>query len=562
MSSAHSHTTHITTSVMKRMFITGGKMLEVNKAQVDALNVFPVPDGDTGTNMSLTMMSAVKEINAGTSPSMADLADRLARGALRGARGNSGVILSQILKGFSNVIAKCDECDARTFAKGLKEGAELAYRAVSKPKEGTILTVVRGMAEEAVDVAKRTNDIEKLMNAVLAKGEVVLAQTPDLLEVLKRAGVVDSGGFGLITLFKGLIMGYLDQEVSGAEEYSPAIEAGSTKSQSIDSAFPDDSELIVDYESLGELDFGYCTEFFIINIKKRTTVTDIDKLRGYLNDIGNSVICIGDLSLVKVHVHTNNPGKALSKALTLGELDKVKIENMMEQNRQLRAKYEAERKPIGILSVCAGDGFAAIFKDLLVDQVIEGGQTMNPSADDIAQACRKINAENIIILPNNKNIILSAEQSRTLVQNRNIFVLQTKDIPQGLAAVLGYNPEASLKDNLENMSQAFHEVDAGQVTYAVRDTNLGNISIKKGDIIGLDKGDIVTTGNDVEGVTTALVDSMLTEDKEVLTLYYGQDVTEEQAEAFADRIQDTHPEIEVILHYGGQPLYYYVLSVE
>ena len=416
MSSAHSHTTHITTSVMKRMFITGGKMLEVNKAQVDALNVFPVPDGDTGTNMSLTMMSAVKEINAGTSPSMADLADRLARGALRGARGNSGVILSQILKGFSNVIAKCDECDARTFAKGLKEGAELAYRAVSKPKEGTILTVVRGMAEEAVDVAKRTNDIEKLMNAVLAKGEVVLAQTPDLLEVLKRAGVVDSGGFGLITLFKGLIMGYLDQEVSGAEEYSPAIEAGSTKSQSIDSAFPDDSELIVDYESLGELDFGYCTEFFIINIKKRTTVTDIDKLRDYLNDIGNSVICIGDLSLVKVHVHTNNPGKALSKALTLGELDKVKIENMMEQNRQLRAKYEAERKPIGILSVCAGDGFAAIFKDLLVDQVIEGGQTMNPSADDIAQACRKINAENIIILPNNKNIILSAEQSRTLVQ--------------------------------------------------------------------------------------------------------------------------------------------------
>ena len=376
MASAHSIKTHITASVMKRMFIAGGKMLEVNKAQVDALNVFPVPDGDTGTNMSLTMMSAVKEINAINSTSMSELAERLAKGALRGARGNSGVILSQILKGFSNIIAQNEECDARTFAKGLREGAELAYRAVSKPKEGTILTVVRAMAEEAIDTAKRSSDIQKLLNAVLEKGEETLARTPDMLDVLKRAGVVDSGGYGLITLFKGLIMGYLDQEVTGAEEY---IVSDSPKtSQPIDSAFPDDSELVVDYESLGELDFGYCTEFFIINIKKRTTVTDIDKLRDYLNEIGNSVICIGDLSLIKVHVHTNNPGKALSKALTLGELDKVKIENMMEQNRQLRARYEAERKPVGLLAVCAGDGFSAIFKDLLVDQVIEGGQTMNP----------------------------------------------------------------------------------------------------------------------------------------------------------------------------------------
>lgn len=559
MASAHSITTHITASVMKRMFIAGGKMLEVNKAQVDALNVFPVPDGDTGTNMSLTMMSAVKEINSLSSVSMSEFADKLSKGALRGARGNSGVILSQILKGFSNVIAQSDECDARTFAKGLREGAELAYRAVSKPKEGTILTVVRCMAEEAIDKVKRTNDIEKLMRAILEKGEETLAQTPDMLEVLKKAGVVDSGGYGLITLFKGLIMGYLDQEVTGAEEYEIKESA---KSQSIDSAFPDDSELMVDYESLGQLDFGYCTEFFIINIKKRTTVTDIDKLRDYLNEIGNSVICIGDLSLIKVHVHTNNPGKALSKALALGELDKVKIENMMEQNRQLRARYEAERKPIGLLAVCSGDGFSAIFKDLLVDQVIEGGQTMNPSADDIAQAARKINAENIIILPNNKNIILSAEQSRTLVQNRNIFVLQTKDIPQGLAAVLNYSPDASLSENLENMTTAFSCIDAGQVTYAVRDTVIDKMTIKKGDIIGLDKGAIVTSGKGIEQVTTALIDSMLTEDKEVVTLYYGQDVTEEKAEAFVEKLQETHPDIEFILHYGGQPLYYYVLSVE
>ncbi len=559
MASAHSSTTHITASVMKRMFIAGGQMLEVNKAQVDALNVFPVPDGDTGTNMSLTMMSAVKEINSLNSTSMSEFSDKLAKGALRGARGNSGVILSQILKGFSNGIAQKDECDARTFAKGLREGAELAYRAVSKPKEGTILTVIRSMAEEAVDMAKRTTSIQKLMESVLNKGEITLAQTPDMLEVLKRAGVVDSGGFGLITLFKGLIMGYLDQEITGAEDYEPTE---ASKPQSIDSAFPDDSELIVDYESLGQLDFGYCTEFFIINIKKRTTVTDIDKLREYLNEIGNSVICIGDLSLIKVHVHTNNPGKALSKALTLGELDKVKIENMMEQNRQLRARYEAERKPIGLLAVCSGDGFSAIFKDLLVDQVIEGGQTMNPSAEDIASAARKINAENIIILPNNKNIILSAEQSRTLVQNRNIFVLQTKDIPQGLAAVLNFSPDASLSENLENMTTAFVGIDAGQVTYAVRDTVIDNLKIKKGDIIGIDKGTIVNSGKDVEKVTTALIESMLTEDKEVVTLYYGIDVAEEKAEAYVEKLQEKHPDIEFILHYGGQPRYYYVLSVE
>ncbi len=558
MSSAYSNKTHITASVMKRMFIAGGKMLEVNKAQVDALNVFPVPDGDTGTNMSLTMMSAVKEINQLTSTSMAEFADKLSKGALRGARGNSGVILSQILKGFSNVIAGYEAVDARAFAKGWREGAQLAYSAVSKPKEGTILTVVRAMAEEAIDVAKRTNSIEKLMNAILAKGEETLAQTPDMLEVLKRAGVVDSGGFGLITLFKGLIMGYLDQEVTGADEYAVT----ESKPQTTNSDFPDDSELFVDYESLGQLDFGYCTEFFIINIKKRTTVTDIDKLRDYLNEIGNSVICIGDLSMVKVHVHTNNPGKALSKALTLGELDKIKIENMMEQNRQLRAKYEAERKPIGLLAVCSGDGFSAIFKDLLVDQVIEGGQTMNPSAEDIASAARKINAENIIILPNNKNIILSAEQSRTLVQRRNIFVLPTKDLPQGIAAVLNYSPDASLSENLENMTAAFSNIDAGQVTYAVRDTVIDNFVIKKGNIIGLDKGSIVTSGKSVEKVTMSLIDRMMSEDKEVVTLYYGSDVKEEDAEAFAQKVQETHPDIEVILHYGGQPLYYYVLSVE
>lgn len=559
MTSARLKTTYITASVMKRMLIAGGKLLEVNKAQVDALNVFPVPDGDTGTNMSLTMMSAVKEISTLTNTSMSDLADKLSKGALRGARGNSGVILSQILKGFSNTITSCEEIDSKIFAKGLRAGAELAYSAVSKPKEGTILTVIRSMAEEAVEVSKRTADIQQFLEKVLAKGEETLAQTPDMLDVLKKAGVVDSGGFGLLTLFKGLIMGYLDQDISGAENYNVEATSGSAQQ----SAFPeDDHEALIDYESLGDIDYGYCTEFFIINLLKKTTVTDIDRLREYLNEIGNSTIVIGDLNLVKVHVHTNNPGKALARALTLGELDKIKIENMMEQNRQLRAKYEAERKPIGLLAVCAGDGFAALFKDLLVDQVIEGGQTMNPSAEDIASAVRRINAENVIILPNNKNIILSAEQSRTLVQNRNIFVLPTKDIPQGLAAVLNFNPDVDLKENLETMTASFSNLNAGQVTFAVRDTQIGDLKIKKGDFIGLDKGEVVTKGNSVEDVTEDLLVKMVSDSDELISLYYGSDVTEEQAEAFQERIRNKFPECEVILHYGGQPLYYYILSVE
>ena len=542
---------------MKNILISGKKLLDANKKQVDDLNVFPVPDGDTGTNMSLTMTSACKEIETLTNTRMADLAEKLSKGALRGARGNSGVILSQILKGFSSVIANCEEVDTKNFAKGLKRGAELAYSAVSKPKEGTILTVVRSMAEEAVEVSKRTSDYKKFFEKVLEKGEETLAQTPDLLDVLKKAGVVDSGGFGFVTLFKGFIMGYLGQEVDSAAPVSTeVVEQGASEQPS------DHNSNNIDYESLGDPDFGYCTEFFIINMLKKTTVTDIDKLREYLNEIGNSTIVIGDLNLVKVHVHTNNPGKALAKALTLGELDKIKIENMMEQNRKLRAKYESEKKAIGLVSVCAGDGFSAIFKDLLVDQIIEGGQTMNPSAEDIASAVRKVNAENVIILPNNKNIILSAEQSRALVKNRNIFVMQTKDIPQGITAVLNYNAEASLQENLENMSAAIEAVEAGQVTFAVRDTQVGKMKIKKGDIIGLEKGDLVVKGKNVEEVTVNLIDKMLENGGDVVSLYYGKDVAESKAAAFAEKLQEKYPDVEILLRYGGQPLYYFVISIE
>lgn len=554
MSSARASTTYITVAGMKNMLITGKKLLDVNKAQVDALNVFPVPDGDTGTNMSLTMNSAVKQIETVTNTQMSTLANELSKGALRGARGNSGVILSQILKGFSSVIANCEEVDTKTFAKGLKKGAELAYSAVSKPKEGTILTVIRCMAEEAVEVSKRTSNVQNFLEKVLEKGEIVLQQTPDMLEVLKRAGVVDSGGFGLITLFKGFLMGYLGQEVEGATEISTESKPQSNVEDSMES--------IIDFESLDDIDFGYCTEFFIINMHKKTTLTDIDKLRNYLNEIGNSTIVIGDLSMVKVHVHTNNPGKALAKALTLGEIDKIKIENMMEQNRQLRAKYEAERKNIGVLSICNGDGMSAIFKDLLVDQVIEGGQTMNPSADDIATAVRKINAENVIILPNNSNIILSAEQSRMLIKNRNIFVLPTKEVTQGITAMLSYNPDAPVADNLKAMTSAIKTVESGEVTYAVRDTQIGNLKIKKGNIIGIYAGEIVCCGKSVETVTTQLIEKMLAKGGEVVSLYYGKDVSQVKAEEFGEALEEKFPDAEVMVRYGGQPLYYFLVSVE
>ncbi|MBR2974691.1 MAG: DAK2 domain-containing protein [Clostridia bacterium] len=554
MSSARASTTYITVAGMKNMLMTGKKLLDVNKAQVDALNVFPVPDGDTGTNMSLTMTSACKQIENVTNTQMSTLANELSKGALRGARGNSGVILSQILKGFSSVIANCEEIDTKTFAKGLKKGAELAYSAVSKPKEGTILTVIRCMAEEAVEVAKRTSNVQSFLEKVLEKGEIVLQQTPDMLEVLKRAGVVDSGGFGLLTLFKGFLMGYLGQEVEGATEAAAESKPQANVEDSMDS--------IIDFESLDDIDFGYCTEFVIINMHKKTTLTDIDKLRNYLNEIGNSTIVIGDLSMVKVHVHTNNPGKALAKALTLGEIDKIKIENMMEQNRQLRAKYEAERKNIGVLSICNGDGLSAIFKDLLVDQVIEGGQTMNPSADDIATAVRKINAENVIILPNNSNIILSAEQSRTLIKNRNIFVLPTKEVTQGITAMLSYNPDAPLADNLKEMTAAIKTVESGEVTYAVRDTQIGNLKIKKGNIIGIYAGEIVCCGKSVEAVTTQLIEKMLAKGGEVVSLYYGKDVSQVKAEEFGESLEEKFPDAEVFVRYGGQPLYYFLVSVE
>ena len=453
----------INSTEFRKMILVGAKQLEINRAKVDALNVFPVPDGDTGTNMSLTMQSSVKELTACQSSAFPEVCDSISKGALKGARGNSGVILSQILKGICSVVRKAEkEVDTKTFAKALEAGTKIAYGAVSVPKEGTILTVVRMMSEHAVKVASKKKNFEDFFADVIAEGEKALALTPELLPVLKKAGVVDSGGVGLMTIIKGFNAALTGEEIEESS-YSESENAPS------ESDFGDNSAILA--MDIGDIQYANCTEFFIINIKKSTTLAAIDRLREKLMGLGDSVICIGDLELVKVHVHTNQPGKALSYALELGELERPKIENMLEQNRQLKAKLEAEKKEMGMLAICTGAGLSEIFKDLTVDRIIEGGQTMNPSASDIANAAQKINAEHIFVFPNNKNIILAAEQAKNLVENKTIHVIPTKNVPQGFAAALEFDPEVSAEENKTNMIHALDNVKVGQVTYAVRNTS-------------------------------------------------------------------------------------------
>ncbi|MDY4676854.1 MAG: DAK2 domain-containing protein [Candidatus Borkfalkiaceae bacterium] len=534
-----------------RMIGSASKLLDANRTKIDALNVFPVPDGDTGTNMSLTMQSAVKEMKAANSNRLSNISDAVARGALRGARGNSGVILSQILKGICTVIKTKEEADTRLFAKAMKNATTIAYSAVSKPKEGTMLTVSRLMSD-AAQFAVRQRDFELFFKEIIEKGEEALASTPDLLPVLKKAGVVDSGGMGLLTVFKGMLKGLLGESIESEEEDA---EVPATKTA-------DETSNNIDIINLGEIEFGYCTEFFIINLKRRTTLADIDKLREYLMTIGDCVLVIGDLEFVKVHVHTNNPGQALSKALTLGEIDKVKIENMLEQHRQLVKKYEAEKKNMGMLAISQGDGLADIFRELMVDRVIEGGQTMNPSASDIADAIAKINAENIFILPNNSNIILAAEQAKSLVEGKKIYVVPTKNIPQGFAAALQFNPEDTAENNFVNMYHEIENVVTGQVTYAVRTTKIDGFSLKKGDIIGLNSKKILSKATSVEEATLKLIDKIKDEAHALINLYYGREVTQEQAEALQSKISEKYPECDVEIYYGGQDIYYYIVSLE
>ena len=543
----------INSTEFRKMILVGAKQLELNRAKVDALNVFPVPDGDTGTNMSLTMQSAVRELTACQSSAFSEVCNSVSRGALKGARGNSGVILSQILKGICSVLGKCEkEVDVKTFAKALEQGTKVAYGAVSVPKEGTILTVIRMMSEIAPKVAGKKKNFEEFFKDVIDEGERALALTPEMLPVLKKAGVVDSGGVGLMTIIKGFAC-----ELTGEEIVDASAETEITEDESL---FGDNSSIV--NMDLGDIQFAYCTEFFIINMKKSTTLSAIDRLRERLMAIGDSVICIGDLELVKVHVHTNQPGKALTYALELGELDRPKIENMLEQNRQMKAKMEAEKKEMGMLAICTGAGLSDIFRDLTVDRIIEGGQTMNPSASDIATAAQKINAEHIFVFPNNKNIILAAEQAKALVENKTIHVIPTKNVPQGFAAALEFNPEASAEENKTNMIHALDNVKAGQVTYAVRNTSLNGFSIKEGDIIGLDDKKILAKSHSVEETVLKLIGRMKEDFHQMITLYYGEDVKEDEAEALCAAIAEKYPDCDVDFHNGGQSVYYYILSLE
>ena len=534
-----------------KMIISSSQLLDINKSKIDALNVFPVPDGDTGTNMSLTMQSAVRDLKSCQSNRLSEICDRVSRGALRGARGNSGVITSQIFKGIC-VSLKSKENESitvRDFSKALQNATKVAYSAVSVPKEGTILTVCRMMSEAAAD--SHAKDFESFFEEIIMAGDLALEKTPELLPVLKKAGVVDSGGMGLMTIFKGMRMALLGQVVEGA--------ADEEKPVNIENNVDGGSADVI---NLGEIEFGYCTEFFVINIKKRTTIADIDRLREYLMSIGDSVICIGDLELIKVHVHTNNPGLAISKALTLGEIDKVKIENMLEQNRALIKKYEEERKPIGIISVAQGKGLSEMFKELNVDRVIEGGQTMNPSASDIADAITKVNAETIFVFPNNKNIILAAEQAKALVENRKIIVVPTKNIPQGFAAAFAYDQEDTADNNLMNMLHAIDSVSDGQVTYAVRNTTIDGFSLKKGDFIGLNSKKILSKSNDLRTATLKLIEKLKDKNHSLINIYYGEDVKPQDAEQLRLDVAEIYPDCDVELYNGGQSVYYYILSLE
>ncbi len=547
----------INSTEFRKMVISGARMLEINRAKVDALNVFPVPDGDTGTNMSLTMQSAVREMTACTSNRFQEICDAVSKGALKGARGNSGVISSQIFRGICSVVKDVkDSFDTKTFAKAMEAGTKVAYGAVSIPKEGTILTVVRMMSEAAPKLAGKHKDFVEFLTALIEVGDQALAKTPELLPVLKKAGVVDSGGVGLMTIMRGFLAA-----ISGDESVLDDIptEAGES-GKSEDDLFGDNSDII--NLDLGDIEFAYCTEFFVINLKQMTTLADIDKLKEKLMQIGDSVICIGDLELVKIHVHTNTPGVALSYALELGELDRIKIENMLEENRALKAKLEAEKKETGMLAICAGSGLEEIFKDLLCDRVIKGGQTMNPSAQDIADAVQKINASNVFVFPNNSNVILAAEQAKALVHNRTIHVIPTKNVPQGFAAALAFNPEASIPENKTNMTHAIDNVSSGQVTYAVRETTMNGFKLKEGDIIALDNKKILAKGDNIEETTLKLVKALKNDEHEMITLYYGEGVTEDDAAALAGRISEVYPDCDVDFHCGGQPVYYYLVSLE
>ena len=549
------------------MFLAGAKNLEAKKEWINELNVFPVPDGDTGTNMTLTIMSAAKEVAGLETVTMETFAKAVSSGSLRGARGNSGVILSQLLRGFTKIIRSEKEIDTVVLASAFQKAVETAYKAVMKPKEGTILTVARGGADRAVALLEENPDLDldTMLKEVIQRSEEVLNQTPEMLPVLKEAGVVDSGGQGLLQVLKGAYDAFCGKEV----DYT--IEAGSGAKTGAEKA--------AETEAPAEIRYGYCTEFIILLEKEYTHETELS-FKAYLESIGDSIVVVSDDGIVKVHVHTNDPGLAIQKALTYGSLTSMKIDNMREEHKEKlfkesekkeaekkaaeeKAQQEVkERKPVGFISVSIGEGIAEIFRDLGVDYLIEGGQTMNPSTEDMLNAIEKVNADTIFIFPNNKNIILAANQARDLTEDKKIIVVPTKTVPQGITAIINYVPEKTPEENAQAMAEEISHVKTGQLTYAVRDTHIDEKVIHAGDIMGVGDHAILAVGKEIDPVAEETVALMMDDESELISIYYGEDMKEEEAEALHERIAKAYPDCDVELNYGGQPIYYYIISVE
>ena len=542
-------------SLLREMYLSGCAYLNKNREAVDALNVFPVPDGDTGTNMSQTMNAAVKELTSAHSVSAAEIAAIAAKGALRGARGNSGVILSQILRGIAAALAGHDEIDAPILAQAFQAGAATAYKAVMKPKEGTILTVARAMGDESAVFLQTTQDVTELFRLTMQAGEEVLRRTPDMLPVLKQAGVVDSGGKGLMVIYAGFYAALTGEYADMGENASQPA------------ALPGD--FVDDHSALEDITFGYCTEFIVSRPREDLRNEDVSRLRKRLERIGDCVFVVSDLTVVKVHVHTNDPGKALQMALELGELDQIKIDNMLEEHREVlrrREETEAERKkasrkPYGIVAVALGDGFKEIFKSLSADHIVDGGQTMNPSIDDLRCAIEETNADTVYVLPNNTNIILAAQQAAELTDSK-VYVLPTKSVPMGISALLAFDPDADADTNLNEMTGAAERVHTASVTYSVRDTVFDGMDIKAGDIMGMIDNRIKVLGKNVAEVCMQLMEHMVTDESGMITIYRGEEIGEEEAEALRSAIEEKYPDCETDLQSGGQPLYYYLIAVE
>ncbi len=550
-------------TTFKEMLAGGVKALELNRALIDELNVFPVPDGDTGTNMSLTISTAMREVGLADTNELDKIALAFSKGALKGARGNSGVILSQIFKGFAVALDNKTELTAKDFAEAMKKGTEIAYGAVTKPKEGTILTVIRVASENAVKFAKGRNvDFVNFLSQVIEAGEQILAKTPEMLPVLAKAGVVDAGGRGLMTIFEGFYAVLTGEEIKMIKD--DAVRPAALIVNANGTEATEEDILVNDYDNIT---FQYCTEFFITHLNSTTTLSNIDKFRDYLMTIGDCVLVIGDLELVKTHVHTNHPDQALKAALKLGELDGVKIENMVEQNRKIKGESDSKKKTkrepekdFAMVSICAGDGLSAIFKDLMVDVVVEGGQTMNPSVYDILGAINSAGGKNVYVLPNNPNIIFAAEQAKELA-DVNVYVIPTTCTPEGISAALAFSPDCTAEENYENMKGSFSGVKTVEVTHAVRNTRMNGFSVKEGDIIAISNKKIVAKSTSITEATLNSVRKICA-DCDMVTLYYGEGVTENEAMHVAEVIESEYPDLEVAAYYGGQPHYYYILSAE